>query len=378
MHGHRGGAAAKQQTQTQTHSVLRALMGLGFGGEWAAGAVLVGEVVRSADRGKAVGTMQSGWAVGWGFAAVAATLLLSTLSMNLADPASANESTTALTRPHQGFGLAAHAGAADKDAWRWLFGIGLIPALLVLYVRRFVDEPTVFVETRKNLASASREANFLEIFSHPMRWTTVLTCLLAAGAHGGYHAIMTWLPTFLLMERHLTVLGTGSYLAVVIAGSLLGYLFSAWLSDRIGRRKNFILFAGCSIVTVVAYLLIPLNDSITLALGFPLGFFTCSVFSGLGPFFTELFPTRMRGSGQGFSYSAGRGLAALCPWLVGLGSASHPLGQSIGIVALIAYGLMILAAWLLPETRGRELTTEAVGFAYPLTPSSPPPSATPG
>jgi MFS family permease len=222
-----------------------------------------------------------------------------------------------------------------------------------------VEEPQVFADTRKNLEAAGKQANFLEIFSPAMLKTTVLTCLLSTGAQGGYYAITTWLPTFLRTERHLTVLGTGGYLAIVIAGSFAGYLISAWLSDRIGRRVNFVLFAACSILTVVAYTQIPVTDGVMLVLGFPLGFFASGVFSGLGPFFTELFPTRMRGSGQGFAYNFGRGVAALNPWLVGVVSASLPLGQSIGVFALIAYGLMVVAALLLPETKGRVLTTEA-------------------
>jgi MFS family permease len=222
-----------------------------------------------------------------------------------------------------------------------------------------VEEPQVFADTRKNLEAAGKQANFLEIFSPAMLKTTVLTCLLSTGAQGGYYAITTWLPTFLRTERHLTVLGTGGYLAIVIAGSFAGYLISAWLSDRIGRRMNFVLFAACSILTVVAYTQIPVTDGVMLVLGFPLGFFASGVFSGLGPFFTELFPTRMRGSGQGFAYNFGRGVAALNPWLVGVVSASLPLGQSIGVFALIAYGLMVVAALLLPETKGRVLTTEA-------------------
>jgi MFS family permease len=306
--------------------VLRAAMGVGFGGEWAAAAVLVGEVIRSAHRGKAVGAMQSGWAIGWGIAALMATLLLS--------------------------------GLPPEVAWRALFWVGLTPAVLVFYVRRFVEEPPVFAATQKNLAAAGRQANFLEIFSPVMVKTTVLTCLLSTGAQGGYYAITTWLPTFLRTERHLTVLGTGGYLAIVIAGSFVGYLVGAWLSDRIGRRANFILFAACSIVTVVAYTQIPVTDGIMLVLGFPLGFFASGVFSGIGPFFTELFPTRVRGSGQGFAYNFGRGVAALNPWLVGMLSATLPLGQSIGVFALVAYGLMVIAALLLPETRGRVLTAE--------------------
>jgi MFS family permease len=314
------------QSYTQLF-VLRAVMGIGFGGEWAAAAVLVGEVIRSRHRGKAVGAMQSGWAIGWGIAAGTATLLLNTLPPDV--------------------------------AWRVLFWVGLTPALLVFYVRRFVEEPQVFADTRKNLANAGKQANFLDIFSPAMLRTTILTCLLSTGAQGGYYAITTWLPTFLRTERHLTVLGSGGYLAIVIAGSFVGYLVSAWLSDRIGRRANFILFAACSIIAVAAYTQIPVTDSMMLVLGAPLGFFASGVFSGIGPFFTELFPTRIRGSGQGFAYNFGRGVAALNPWLVGIVSASLPLGQSIGVFALIAYGLMIAAALLLPETRGRVLTTEA-------------------
>jgi MFS family permease len=343
--------------------VLRALMGLGFGGEWAAAAVLVAEMIRSgADRGKAVGTMQSGWAVGWGVAALAATLLSTlitdpTFSKAAVDTV-ADNGTVAVTQG--GVGL---AGAGAPYAWRPLFWIGLAPAALVFYVRRFVDESAVFEVTRRKLASEGKKANFLEIFSPPMWRTTILTCLLAAGAHGGYWAIMTWLPTFLLNERQLTVLQTGGYFFFVISGSLIGYLRSASLSDRIGRRKNFILFAACSIVTVAVYTQIPANGSIImLVLGFPLGFFASSVFSGLGPFFTELFPTRMRGSGQGFAYNGGRGVAALYPLLVGIGSASLPLGQSIGLFALTAYGLMIVAAALLPENRGVRLTPATDGI----------------
>jgi MFS family permease len=154
-------------------------------------------------------------------------------------------------------------------------------------------------------------------------------------------------------------MGTGGYIAVIIIGSLIGYWVSAWLNDRIGRRANFILFAVCSVITVLAYTQLPITDAMMLFLGFPLGFFASGIFSGMGPFMTELFPTRMRGSGQGFSYNFGRGIAALNPLFVGMLSASLPLGQSIGIFAVIAYGILAMAALLLPETKGRVLTTEA-------------------
>ena len=99
--------------------------------------------------------------------------------------------------------------------------------------------------------------------------------------------------------------------------------------------------------------------TLMLILGFPLGFFASGIFSGMGAFLTENFPTRIRGSGQGFAYNFGRGIAALNPTFVGLLSATLPLGQSIGVFAVIAYGILIFAALILPETRGQELSPEA-------------------
>jgi MFS family permease len=306
---------------------FRALMGLGFGGEWAAAAILIGEVIRPQHRGKAVGAMQTGWPVGWGLAALVATLFFSVFPPDL--------------------------------AWRALFWFGLTPALLVFFVRRYVKEPPVYAKTLENLDRAGRAANLLEIFSPSMLKTTIFACLLSTGALGGYYAITGWLPTFLRTERKLTVLGTGGYLTVIVAGSIIGCLVSAWLNDRIGRRPTFILFAVCSLITVVTYTQIPLDDKTMLFLGFPLGFFSQAIFAGMGPFLTELFPTRIRGSGQGFSYNFGRGIAAAIPFLVGQLSGLLPLGQSIGVFAAISYVVMIAGALALPETKGRGLTSEA-------------------
>src|SRR6266851_4403057 len=253
----------------------RALQGLGFGGEWAVGSVLVGEIIRAEHRGKALGTLQSGWAVGWGIAAILYAIFYSVLP--------------------------------ESTAWRALFWIGLAPALL------------------------------------------------ATGAQGGYYAITTWLPTFLRTVRKLTVLNSSGYLAVIIIGSFAGYLTSGWLNDRIGRRASFALFAICSAATVVTYMILPLDDTAMLVLGFPLGFFASGIFSGMGPFMTELYPSRCRGSGQGFCYNFGRGIGALFPGLVGYLSASLGLGLAIGLFALIAYGLVLVAVAMLPETQGKQL-----------------------
>ena len=300
----------------------RGLQGLGFGGEWAVGSVLMGETIRAEHRGKAVGTVQAGWAIGWGLAALCYALLFSLLSPAI--------------------------------AWRAMFLIGILPALLVFYIRRNVPEPEVYSKTRQSIA-AGQTVGFLEIFHPDVLHITALTSLVAIGAQGGYYAITTWLPTFLKTQRHLSVLNSGGYLAVVIAGSLAGYLISAHLADWLGRKTTLILFAVGSFASVVGYAYSPIGNHAMLALGFPLGFFASGVFSPIGAFFTELFPSRMRGSGQGFSYSFGRAIGAIFPTLVGYLSSTMSLSHAIAVFAASAYALMLLAVVLLPETRGRDL-----------------------
>ncbi|MDN6872434.1 Predicted arabinose efflux permease, MFS family [Pseudomonas citronellolis] len=301
--------------------IARTLMGFGFGGEWTAGAVLIGEVIRARDRGKAVGLVQSGWALGWGLTALLYALLFSVLP--------------------------------PEYAWRALFLLGLLPALFVLFVRRLVKEPEVY--QRAKALESGEKIGFHEIFAPGMLSITLRASLLTTGALGGYYAITSWLPTYLKTERHLSVLGTGGYLAMVILGSYVGYVISAFLTDLLGRKKNFILFAVGSFIVVLLYTQLPIANAAMLWLGFPLGFFASGIFSGMGAFLTELFPTRIRGSGQGFCYNAGRAIAALFPMLIGMISQHVPLGLGIGGFAAVSYGVVILAALSLPETRGKQL-----------------------
>jgi MFS family permease len=303
--------------------VARGLQGFGFGGEWAAGSVLIAETIGARYRGRAVGFVQSGWAPGWAIAALASAFALSYLPKDI--------------------------------AWRAVFFIGIVPALFVFFLRRLVKEPDAYAAAKVRARTGEDRRRVLDIFSPALLRTTILGALLSAGANGGYYAITTWLPTFLQTERHLAVFKSAGYIAVVIAGSFAGYLASAYLTDAIGRRANFFLFAVCSFATVILYTGLAVDDATMLLLGFPLGFFASGIFSGMGAFFTELFPTRVRASGQGFCYNFGRGIGAFNPALVGILSATLPLGRAIGIFAGIAYGLVIVAALLLPETRGREL-----------------------
>ena len=240
-------------------------------------------------------------------------------------------------------------------AWRWMFAAGALPAMLVFFLRRYVAEPEVAAEARAHLATKGDRPGLWEIFAPGIRRTTLLAALLGTGAQGGYYAISTWVPTFLRGERGLTVIGSSGYLAVLISGSFVGYLLGAWLADRIGRRPLFILSAITAIVLVLVYTTLPFSNTVMLWLGFPLGVASSAYFSGMGAFFTELFPTRLRGSGQGFAYNFGRGIGALFPTLVGYLSGTVALSTAIAFFAVIAYGLLLVAALLLPETRGKVL-----------------------
>ncbi|PZA09889.1 MFS transporter [Rhodopseudomonas palustris] len=306
--------------------ILRALLGFGFGGEWAAGAVLIGETIRPQYRGRAVGSVQSGWAVGWGLAVLAQAALFSLLP--------------------------------PDQAWRWMFAIGALPALLVLYLRAYVKEPEVAVEARAKVTAAGGSRSILAIFQGRILKTTILASLVATGCQGGYYAITFWVPRFLTTERKLSIVGSTGYLATLIIGSFVGYLVGAWFADRFGRRSLFLTFSLGAMVVVLAYTQLPLSNEMLWVLGFPLGFFASGYFSGMGAFLTELFPTSLRGSGQGFCYNFGRGVGALFPFLVGYLSQVTTLANAICLFAVFAYVLFFAAAYALPETRGRVLSAD--------------------
>ena len=301
--------------------IFRALQGLGFGGEWAAGAVLMGEVIRDKYRGRAGGLVQTGWAIGWGAAALLYTILIATLPEAL--------------------------------AWRALFWIGILPAGLVFWIRRFVEEPVL---NRRSAAPTS----IWHIFSAlkpPYLSTTWRVAMMVAGAQGGSYALTIWLPTYLKTVRHISSVGTGSYLLVLILGAFFGFVSGAYLADGIGRKATFMVSAIASIALTVVYLFAPISNEMILPVGFGLGYVSLMMFSPMGPFMTELYPTAVRGVGQGFCYNAGRGIGALFPAAVGFLAGQFGLGLAIAVFSLGAYGVMIVALLLLPETRGRSLAS---------------------
>ncbi|MFK4443390.1 MFS family permease [Caballeronia udeis] len=306
--------------------VLKALQGFGFGGEWAAGAVLMAETIRNEHRGKAMGAVQSAWAVGW-----AAAVLLYATVFSLMSP---------------------------DIGWRVMFGIGILPALLIIYIRRNVKEPVAPARKEAALTGANARTPLLSIFAPDVIRMTLIGGLLGVGAHGGYSALTTWLPTYLKTERHLSVLSTGGYLAVIIAAFFFGCLAASQLLDRIGRRQTILLFSVCCVGTVIVYLFVPLSNHAMLALGFPLGFFAAGIPASMGALFNELYPRGTRGTGVGFCYNFGRVVSAGFPVMVGHLASQYSLGFAIGVDAAFAYAIVAVSVMMLPETRGRTLSED--------------------
>lgn len=310
----------------ETLLVFRALQGLGFGGEWAVGAILVAEYASAKHRGRTLGAVQSSWAVGWALAAIVYTLVFSF--------------------------------AGDDLAWRIMFWTGALPALLVVWLRRRVHDAPEAIAAREQ---SPQRGSFTAIFrpgtdGEPgLLRTTVFAGLLSTGVQGGYYTLATWVPTYLKTERGLSVVGTGGYLTFLISGAFLGYLTGGYLTDRLGRRRNIWLFALLSAICILAYTNIPHGaNTLLLMLGFPLGFCMSAIFSGFGSYLSELYPTAVRGTGQGFTYNTGRAVGAVFPTLVGFLADSWGVGGAL-VFGAIGYGLAALALLGLPETRGKEL-----------------------
>lgn len=310
-------ASGLAQSYTQL-AICRGLEGFGFGGEWAVGAVLCAEWSSGDRRGRNLGFVQSSWAVGWLAANAVFQLVFATVPAHL--------------------------------AWRVLFFTGILPALAIVYIRRNVSDAPVF--------QAQPRFALPKLFTRELWATTALASLLAVGAQSGYYAVFTWLPTYLHAQRHLPAVSAGSFLYFVIGGAFAGYISAGYINDAIGRRATFALFAICSAIIVPVYLQFVKAGWQLYVAGPLLGYFASGIFSGFGAFLSELFPGSVRASAQGFCYNVGRGVAGFAPALIGALSAQQNIGAAMTIVAVCAYGLVVIAAAALPETKGATWTAE--------------------
>jgi MFS family permease len=300
-------------------AVFRIGLGLGMGGEWASGVALVSETWPDKHRGKALGLMQSAWAIGYALAAIV----------------------TAIVLPVWG--------------WRAVFFVGVLPALFTLWVRRAVKEPAMWQARR---SSAAGFGAIRTIFSGPIARLTVPVTLMNACTMFAWWGFNLWIPGYLSLpaERGGIGLDTAAMSGLVVAmqvGMWLGYVTFGFVSDALGRKRTYVVYVLCAAVLILLYGSTR-DPRVLLGLGPLVAFFGTGYFSGFGAVTAELYPTAIRATAQGFTYNIGRIASAAAPFAVG--SLAQTRGFAVAFATASVAFVLAAVFWIwIPETRGRTL-----------------------
>jgi len=303
-------------------AVFRTLLGLGMGGEWATGAALVAETWPAEKRGKAMGIVQSSWAIGYALAAVITAVVL------------------------------------PKFGWRAVFFVGVLPALLTVWIRKHVEEPEIWKKAAERRKTEVKRTKLGIIFKPPYLKNTMVTTLMNAGTMFAYWGLFTWIPSYLGLPSGeggmgLDIIKTSTWILVMQAGMWLGYVSFGFICDKVGRKPTYIFYLFAAAALVILYSSVRSNTALLLVGPF-LAFFGTGYFSGFGTITAEIFPTSIRASAQGFTYNIGRGLSAAAPFTIGALAKSY--GLSIAFYLTAAFFLFsACVAFALPETRGKQL-----------------------
>ncbi len=322
------------------HAMLffgRALAGLGVGGTWGGGQAMIGETVPAALRGRFGAIAQSGAPVGLGLATILGSFL------------------------------------SPAIGWRPAFGVLVLPGLALLFFRH-LPESDLWLAHRAKLAAAdgkgaesgemsrARRPVLAQLVAADQLWTFTRAFLLTAFNMSAYWFAVIWLPRYLAKERGLSIFGTGWWTLTFVAGSLLGYLSFGWVSDRIGRRPAFTLYCavmalGLALVTLF-WSSFTARPAIGLACLFVAGLGT-GTWSCFGPYFSELFPTRIRGSAMSVIMNSTRGIQYMTPLAIAAVASLVPSAGMGGGISLAAGFALLAGAWVwtLPETAGVAIET---------------------
>ncbi|MGE0863575.1 MAG: MFS transporter [Vicinamibacterales bacterium] len=305
-------------------AIFRFLLGLGMGGEWASGATLVSETWPEKHRGKALGIMQSCWAIGYGAAALVVGLVLPTYG------------------------------------WRAVFFVGIVPALFTLWIRRNLEEPEMWRRSRQEASPRQdvppRQAPPSRLGA-PLHLIVLLT-LMNAATMFAWWGLNLWVPSYLSLpvEQGGIGLSTTTMSMFIIAmqvGMWLGYVTFGFISDTFGRKPTYVTYLVVAAALVWAYGSTS-EPTYLLALGPFVAFFGTGYFSGFGAVASEIFPTAIRATALGVTYNSGRLLSAVAPYVIGSLAQSQGFGLAFTITA---FAFLIAAMmWIgIPETRGRQM-----------------------
>jgi MFS family permease len=312
-------AACGLATTAAELAIFRILLGIGMGGEWASGAALVSETWPAKDRGKALGLMQSAWAVGYGLAALVTMIVL------------------------------------PRWGWRMVFFIGVLPALLTFWVRRYVREPELWLRRRESTRERTR---FGDVFRDGRAGVTAAVTAMNACTLFAWWGFNLWLPGFLSAAPAaggigLSATGMSWFIIAMQVGMWFGYVTFGYVSDVIGRKRAYIGYLVTAGVLIAIYA--SLRSPVALLLLGPfVAFFATGYFSGFGAVTAEIYPTEMRATAQGFTYNLGRIASAAAPFTVGTLAQTRGFDAALSTTSVAFMAAAVLWLWI-PETRGREL-----------------------
>lgn len=304
-------------------AILQALAGVGIGGEWAAGAALVAETWPERTRARALVIMQMSFAAGFFLAAV----------INL---------------------------VVGPIGWRYVFLVGATPALITLFVRLFVREPQRWIAVRERRLSAGTAegafATFLSLFAPPIRGRTFVGLFIAASmmiaAFGGATLLPIWVRGLVGPDPRLAVTVTSQFFMLINIGGVFGYLALIWLNDAIGRRWSYFLMAlACAGANLFMFTQIETVSGL-LRFAAIYGFFVLGGFGTFAVYLPELFPTRIRATGQGFCWNAARIVTAIGPVVAGAIVNVFGSAPNAGAMVTAIYVVGLIAIWFGPETHG--------------------------
>ena len=308
-------------------AVFRFILGLGMGGEWNTGATLVAETWPTELRAKAISIVQSSWAIGYALAAFAVGIVL-----HYAD-------------------------------WRMAFFVGILPALVVLWIRRGVPESEMW--QKRDIASKAGpkvrepETGFKGLFKPPYLKPTIVLLLMNFFGMFAWWGLFTWIPPYLSLPveqggRGFGIMGTTTLLVVLnLVGMFPGYASFGWVADYMGRRKSFLLYTFMAAVIVPIYAMARAPWAI-MVLGTVLAFFGTGFFSGSGIIGSEIFPTSVRARALGLTYNGARTMSSIAPFAIGHVGQTKGLSWAFFLCGL-SFLLSCLVATQLPETKGKQL-----------------------